>query len=96
MSSIHASNNGRPRVLITGGGAGIGAAAAQRCREDGYEPIIIDREVSHIPGAIQADLSNVQDTARALEQALQGGPITRLINNVGGCCSQRCRIANPG
>ncbi|NYT59541.1 SDR family oxidoreductase [Alcaligenaceae bacterium] len=67
------------RVLITGGASGIGAAIATRCREDGYEPIVIDR----IGAGIQADLSDPGATARALEQALQGGPITRLVNNVG-------------
>ena len=69
------------RVLITGGGAGIGAATAERCRADGYEPVVIDRAA--VPGGIQADLSNPLETARALEQALSGGPITRLVNNVG-------------
>ena len=73
----------RERVLITGGGAGIGAATAERCRADGYEPVIIDRLVDHVPGGIQADLSNTADTARALQQALAGGPIARLVNNVG-------------
>ena len=76
----------RPRVLITGGGAGIGAAAAARCWADGYAPIIIDRNVDAVPAefvAILADLSSVEDTARALELALSGGPITRLVNNVG-------------
>ncbi|MFT4192614.1 MAG: SDR family oxidoreductase [Comamonas sp.] len=73
----------RPRVLITGGGAGIGAATAERCHADGYEPVIIDRVVDHVPGGIQADLSDPQDTERALRLALQGGPITRLVNNVG-------------
>lgn len=67
------------RVLITGGASGIGAAIAARCREDGYEPVVIDR----IGAGIQADLSDPDATARALEQALQGGPITRLVNNVG-------------
>lgn len=71
------------RVLITGGGAGIGAATAARCRADGYEPVVIDRDVSHAPGGIAADLSDEQETARALQQALEGGPITRLVNNVG-------------
>ena len=71
------------RVLITGGGAGIGAATAARCREEGWEPVIIDRVVDHLPGAIRADLSDPVDTARALGLALAGGPITRLVNNVG-------------
>ena len=78
------TNETRPeRVLITGGGAGIGAATAERCRADGYEPVIIDRAVAHVPGGIQADLSDTADTARALQQALADGPITRLVNNVG-------------
>jgi NAD(P)-dependent dehydrogenase (short-subunit alcohol dehydrogenase family) len=69
----------KPRVLITGGASGIGAAAVQRCREDGYEPVIIDR----IGDGIRADLSDPVATAAALEQALADGPITRLVNNVG-------------
>lgn len=67
------------RVLITGGASGIGAACAERCRADGFEPVIIDR----IGDGIRADLSDPAETAAALEEALEGGPITRLINNVG-------------
>ena len=72
----------RERVLITGGAAGIGAAAAARCIADGYEPVVIDRA----GGDILADLSDAAATATALEQALAGGPITRLVNNVGIVC----------
>ena len=68
-----------PRVLITGGGAGIGAACAQRCRDDGYDTVVIDRA----GGDIAADLSDPAATAAALSEALQSGPITRLVNNVG-------------
>jgi len=71
-----------PRVLITGGAADIGAATAERCREDGYEPIVIDREGD----GIRADLSDPEATAEALREALAGGPITRLVNNVGMVC----------
>ncbi|MDZ7839548.1 MAG: SDR family oxidoreductase [Gammaproteobacteria bacterium] len=67
------------RVLITGGAAGIGAACAERCREDGYEPVVVDR----VGGGIRADLSDPAETAAALERALADGPITRLVNNVG-------------
>jgi NAD(P)-dependent dehydrogenase (short-subunit alcohol dehydrogenase family) len=72
----------KERVLITGGAAGIGAATAERCRQDGYEPIVIDR----VGDGIRADLSDPGATARALEKALEGGPITRLVNNVGIVC----------
>ena len=70
------------RVLITGGASGIGAATVARCVADGYEPVVIDR----LGGGIQADLSEPGATAAALEQALQDGPITRLVNNVGIVC----------
>lgn len=72
----------KQRVLITGGAAGIGAAAAARCRADGYEVIIIDRAGD----GIIADLADTVATGRALAQALEGGPITRLLNNVGMVC----------
>lgn len=72
----------RERVLITGGAAGIGAATAERCRAEGYEPVVIDRAGN----GIRADLSDPVDTARALKEALTGGPITRLVNNVGIVC----------
>jgi 3-oxoacyl-[acyl-carrier protein] reductase len=69
----------RERVLITGGAAGIGRATAERCRAEGYEVIVIDREGA----GIRADLSHPDATAAALDEALSGGPITRLVNNVG-------------
>lgn len=69
----------RQRVLITGGASGIGAAIAERCRAEGLEPVVIDR----VGDGIRADLSDVADTERALREALEGGPITRLVNNVG-------------
>lgn len=72
----------RERVLITGGASGIGAAIAERCVEDGYEPVIID-----IAGSgVKADLSDPDKTADALRNVLSKGPITRLVNNVGLIC----------
>lgn len=72
----------KERVLITGGASGIGSAIAKKCNDDGYEPVIIDR----IGDGILADLSSAESTAEALEKALAGGPITRLVNNVGIVC----------
>ena len=69
----------RERVLITGGASGIGRATTERCRADGYEVVVIDRNGD----GIRADLSNAEATTAALEEALSGGPITRLVNNVG-------------
>lgn len=73
------SNTPPPRVLVTGGAAGIGAAIVERSRRDGYTPVIIDRAGD----GIRADLSDPEDTARALAEALAEGPITRVVNNVG-------------
>ncbi len=67
------------RVLITGGAAGIGLAIAERCRVQGWDAVVIDREGD----GIKADLSDAAETAHALEIALRDGPITRLVNNVG-------------
>jgi len=67
------------RVLVTGGAAGIGAAIVERCRADGYEPVVIDR----VGDGIVADLSDTESTAQALKEALEGGPITGVVNNVG-------------
>lgn len=83
MAEFDRSKAQRQRVLITGGGAGIGAAIAARCAADGFEPVVIDRDVEFVAGGIQADLSRPADTELALQQALEGGPITRLVNNVG-------------
>ncbi|WIK84996.1 SDR family oxidoreductase [Pseudoglutamicibacter albus] len=68
------------RVLITGGANGIGAAIAKKCHEAGYETVVLDRAGDD---AIHCDLSDPESTRAALEQALAGGPITRLVNNVG-------------
>ena len=67
------------RVLITGGASGIGAAIANRCRQEGYETVIIDR----VGDGIIADLLDAASTEAALAEALDGGPITRIVNNVG-------------
>lgn len=69
----------KERVLITGGAAGIGAAIAQRCLEDGYDPVVIDRAGA----SIRANLTDRNETTDAIRRALAGGAITRLVNNVG-------------
>jgi 3-oxoacyl-[acyl-carrier protein] reductase len=76
---LHRLGQFNGRVLITGGAAGIGAACVERCLADGYEVVIIDRDGD----GIRADLSDPRQTAAALAEALKGGRITRLVNNVG-------------
>jgi 3-oxoacyl-[acyl-carrier protein] reductase len=72
----------KQRVLVTGGASGIGAAIVERCIEDGFEPIVIDK----VGGDIRANLTDAEETATALAKALKAGHITRLVNNVGVVC----------
>lgn len=69
----------KERVLVTGGASGIGAAIVEQQRGLGRDVVVIDKQ----PGGIQADLSDATQVAVALEEALAGGPIHRLVNNVG-------------
>lgn len=70
----------KDRVLVTGGNGGIGVGIVERLKEDGFEPVVVDL---HGEG-INADLSDMADVRRAIEEALADGPIERVVNNVGG------------
>lgn len=70
----------RDRVLVTGGNGGIGSGVMKRLEEGGYDPVSIDLTG---PG-INADLSDVDSVRAAVAEALEGGPIERIVNNVGG------------
>lgn len=67
------------RVLVTGGASGIGAAIVAQQRALGRDVVIIDKQ----PAGIQADLGDAEQVEAALATALEGGPIHRLVNNVG-------------
>lgn len=74
------------RVLVTGGASGIGRAIVDRLDKDGYDCIVFDRVApdGELRGTwLEVDLADRDATARALRRALQDGPITRLVNNVG-------------
>jgi 3-oxoacyl-[acyl-carrier protein] reductase len=73
----------RERILITGGASGIGRAIAEKGSANGWDVVVLDRQPSPIGKTVMADLSDTSDTARALDEALADGPITRLVNNVG-------------
>lgn len=71
------------RLLVTGGASGIGRAIAEEGVARGWDVVVIDRVPSAVGTGIIADLSQQEPTAAALDEALRGGPITRLVNNVG-------------
>jgi len=71
------------RLLVTGGASGIGEAIARRGVDQGWDVTVIDRVAGEVGRSVVADLSDTASTAAALDEALQDGPITRLVNNVG-------------
>ena len=72
-------------ALITGGARGIGRAAAARLRDEGCRVAVFDRIEPEDPVDlfVPVDLADRRATAAALERALDGRRITRLVNNVG-------------
>jgi meso-butanediol dehydrogenase / (S,S)-butanediol dehydrogenase / diacetyl reductase len=82
------------RVLVTGGGRGIGAATAQRFLDEGAEVIVLDRDeaalarvaerLAGLSGTIVADVSDPQAVARAFEALdARWRGLDVLVNNAG-------------
>ena len=82
------------RVLITGGASGIGAATAARFLEEGSAVCVIDRdadgrrkiqnELPALAGALNADVSNLEQVQAAFTEAIRlMGGVDVLINNAG-------------
>jgi len=73
-------------AIVTGGSQGIGLAICRRLKQDGATPIIFDRVAPKESGLGEyraVDLADTAATAAALEWALDGRTISRLVNNVG-------------
>lgn len=74
------------RVLVTGGSRSIGRGIVARLLHDDYEVVILDREApepSTTAQWIRVDLMDGDATDAAVREALAGGPITRVVHNVG-------------
>jgi meso-butanediol dehydrogenase/(S,S)-butanediol dehydrogenase/diacetyl reductase len=66
------------RVVITGGTSGIGAAAAQRFRDEGCEVVILARRSG--PGVISCDVGDRDQVDAAFDHI---GEVDVVINNAG-------------
>jgi NAD(P)-dependent dehydrogenase (short-subunit alcohol dehydrogenase family) len=66
------------RVVVTGGTSGIGAATAQRFRDEGCEVVVLARRPG--PGVIHCDVSDRAQVDAAFEQV---GDLDVLVNNAG-------------
>jgi meso-butanediol dehydrogenase/(S,S)-butanediol dehydrogenase/diacetyl reductase len=82
------------RVLITGGGSGIGAATAARFLEEGSAVCVLDRDAKGrkqiqrqlpgLAGTVDADVSNLQQVQAAFADAVRIlGGVDVVINNAG-------------
>jgi NAD(P)-dependent dehydrogenase (short-subunit alcohol dehydrogenase family) len=66
------------KVVVTGGTSGIGAATAQRFRDEGCEVVILARSPG--PDEITCDVADREQVDRAFEQI---GSLDVLVNNAG-------------
>ena len=66
------------RVVVTGGTSGIGAATAQRFRDEGCEVVVLARTPG--PGVITCDVGDRAQVDAAFEQI---GDLDVLVNNAG-------------
>lgn len=73
-------------ALVTGASRNIGRAIAERLTDDGYTVLMLDKRVPEgpCPGEFrQVDLSDAAATTEALQWALDGRNVTRLVNCAG-------------
>ncbi|QTG81177.1 SDR family oxidoreductase [Arthrobacter crystallopoietes] len=61
------------RVLVTGGGSGLGAAVVEAVREAGGTPVVLDRDVSRVSGVkcLEVDVSDRKAVTAAVQQAAE-------------------------
>jgi NAD(P)-dependent dehydrogenase (short-subunit alcohol dehydrogenase family) len=97
------------RILITGGGTGLGKAMAERLLALGADLIIcgrrkavLDEAAAELTGrhggrveALACDLRNAAAVDEMMDTIWQGGPLTGLINNAAGNFISRTEDLSP-
>jgi short-subunit dehydrogenase len=84
----------RPRALVTGASAGLGAAFAEQLAQQNYDLVLVARrfdrlqalaeKLTHVEVEVMAaDLSAAEGLARVERRLVEGSPISLLINNAG-------------
>ena len=77
------------RVVVTGGGSGIGRAVCERFGAEGAEVAVFDLnkagadETAKLITAFQADITDRAQVDKAVAEFESGGPIDVLVNNAG-------------
>jgi 2-dehydro-3-deoxy-L-rhamnonate dehydrogenase (NAD+) len=76
-TSMNAAAANPGRVLVTGGGSGLGAAVVEAVRTAGGTPVVLDRDVSRVAGAKAlevdvADRAAVEAAVREAAESLDG------------------------
>jgi len=96
-------------VLVTGGASGIGRATAARAAAEGAAVAVLDRNAEgaaafvrdlaaqgHRAVAVAADITREDEVAAAVADAVaQLGPVSVLVNNVGGTWTETFEAADP-
>lgn len=90
-------------ALVTGGGSGIGAAAARRLAALGARVTVLGRDLAKLEAvaaevgrAVRADLRDAAAVEAAFAEAVAAqGPIDILVNNAGAAASAPFRATTP-
>ncbi len=92
------------RILITGGGTGLGLSMARRFRELGAAPVICGRradvldEAAAVLGGAESHVCDIRDAAAVeamLEAIWRTGPLDGLVNNAAGNFIARTETLSP-
>lgn len=83
---MNAQPSGPGRVLVTGGGSGLGAAIVAAVRTAGGQPIVLDRDISSLTdvAAYEVDVADTAAVSAAVERAVaDAGGLDAVVTAAG-------------